>query len=189
MTDNIEGYPLCWPEVMPRTKNPKRSNFKGSFADIRDGLLREIYLLGGKLPIISSNIPLKRDGMPYAGQKEPNDSGVAVYFQLKGKPMMFACDKYNLVKDNMRAIQKTIEAMRGIERWGVSEALERVFTGFEALPAPKKWWDILSVSKEATKSEIKKAYQDLAKKHHPDHGGDPAQMSEINVAYQKALDQ
>jgi curved DNA-binding protein CbpA len=48
------------------------------------------------------------------------------------------------------------------------------------------WWTILGVSKTATKGEIKKAYRDLVKTHHPDKGGDPKKFDEITKAYEEA---
>jgi len=48
----------------------------------------------------------------------------------------------------------------------------------------KNYYDILGVSKSASKEEIKKAFRKLAHKHHPDKkGGDEAAFKEINEAY------
>lgn len=44
-------------------------------------------------------------------------------------------------------------------------------------------YKILGVEKNATGSEIKKAYRKLAVKHHPDKGGDPDTFKEISKAY------
>jgi len=136
---------------------------------------------------LSTNVPLRRDGLPYSLQREPEDRGVAVYFLWHGKTMVFACDRWNKVEDNVRAVTKTIEAIRGIERWGASEMMERAFTAFEALPPPRSCWDILGVSPYATAADISAAYHTKARTMHPDVGGSEAAMSELNRANDEAI--
>jgi DnaJ homolog subfamily A member 2 len=50
-------------------------------------------------------------------------------------------------------------------------------------------YKILGVSKTASQSEIKKAYMLLAKKEHPDKGGDPEKFKEISKAYEILSDE
>lgn len=185
----MEAYPLQWPVGKPRTRTAQYARFKSGFAVARDALMRELRLLGARNIVLSTNIPLKRDGMPYAQQKEPEDKGVAIYFEYKAKPMCFACDRWNKIADNIQAVRKTIEAIRGIERWGGGSMMEEAFRGFEALPAPstKKWWDVLGVSPNSTPEEIRAAWREKAKTHHPDNGGDTSIMAEINAAYNEAV--
>lgn len=189
---SAERFPLHWPMGWPRTKNPQRSRFDIALTATRDGLFSQISLMGGRYPVLSSNLELRRDGLPYAQQREPHDAGVAVYFEWKGKQMVFACDRWDKAKDNVRAIEKTIEAMRGIERWGASDMLERALSAFEALPppngnSPKGWWEILGVAKTASKDEINAAFRKKAGDCHPDKGGTNQAMSELNAARQTAL--
>jgi molecular chaperone DnaJ len=50
---------------------------------------------------------------------------------------------------------------------------------------PADYYEILGVSRSATKDEIKKAYRKLAHTHHPDKGGgDEEKFKEINRAYE-----
>ena len=186
-------YPLQWPAGGPRTQAPQHSRFDTSPERATRGLLAEIERLGGRLPVISSNAQYRQDGMPYARQGYISDTGVAVYFQRKGKPVVFACDTYVSLHDNIHAIAKTIEALRAIERHGASEMLDRAFTGFTALPAPgakRTWKDVMGLQAVATPTaeDVQRAYRTLAATHHPDRGGNPDQMAELNRARREALE-
>lgn len=187
-------YPLHWPKNYKRTpyNQKKEAAFNVSFAQARDELLQELNRLKVEATAISSNVPLRKDELPYANFKEPNDSGIAVYFKLKSKNYVLCCDKWKLAKDNLRAIGLHVAALRGIERWGVGTA-EQTFRGYEALPpkSPKikkqrTWWEILGVRQEANYDEISKAYREKAKEFHPDLGGETEKMAELNNAWQEA---
>ena len=182
MPNTIEAYPLTWPVGKKRQQWPEGSRFRTTLGAAIREVQNEVSRLGGRDLIISSNLPLRRDGIPYANASQPNDRGVAVYFNYKKRPMCFACDRWKKVEDNMWAIAKTIDALRGIERWGSGQMVEQAFTGFTALSAPEQPWQVLGISSHATKDEVRDAYRRLASEHHPDRGGDEQQMSRINAA-------
>src|SRR3546814_1489167 len=105
--------------------------------------------------------------------------------------MTFACDRWDTVRDNVRAIGKTIEAIRGIERWGASDMMERAFSAFEALPAPGggvtlSCWSVLGIEPGSSLAEIERAYRVSAKGAHPDTGGDRDKWDRLQSAYQQA---
>jgi hypothetical protein len=135
---SAEAYPLQWPDGRPRTVyyHREKAAFSVTLAKARDSVLHEVQLLaGGRFgpdphTVISSNLALRRDGFPLANQRQPEDPGVAVYFLYKKMPMSFACDRWEKVEHNMQAIAKTIEALRGIARWGTGDMLAAAFTGF-----------------------------------------------------------
>lgn len=177
MNHEIKGFPICWPTGRLRTPVYRRhhARFKTGFAVARDNLLAEIRRLGGTQPIISSNIPHRNDGLPRAGAfnaaELKNDPGIAVYFQRKGKQLCFACDCYLTVDDNMHAIAKTVEALRGIARWGTGDMMEAAFTGFTALPeiSHADVWGTLGLdANSATEDAIMRAWREKAKTCHPD---------------------
>jgi hypothetical protein len=160
------------------------------FAKSRDAILAEVRRFGGRNCVISSNIPTKRDGNPYANFSRPDDCGIAVYFTYEGEQVVFACDKWTTPEDNLQAIRKAIEAFRGLERWGVSDLLKRAFTGFKALPEQTSgiaWWNVIGVEKDADKDTVTAMYRNKAKIHHPDRGGDNHKFTELNEAYEQAM--
>jgi DnaJ family protein A protein 2 len=52
------------------------------------------------------------------------------------------------------------------------------------MPVDTKFYDILKVSSIASQLDIKKAYKNLARIHHPDKGGSEKKMKEINNAFE-----
>jgi hypothetical protein len=141
---------------------------------------------------ISTNIPLKNDGNPYSTYNRPSDVGVAVYFSVNNKAMAICCDKWNTVEANLKALSMSVDAMRGLDRWVVSQIMERAFMGFKALPEKAScvpWWDVLGVSRECTLKEVKAAYKKQSKIHHPEMGGEPHKWRELQDAYEQALKQ
>jgi len=162
-----------------------------SVADATKRILDELTLLGvqdrGDI-VISTNIRTRLDGLPYSNATEPRDPGVAVYWRRSGEQQRcMAVDRYDRVADNLAAIAATLEAMRAIERHGGAAILDRAFTGFQALPAPDQWWQILGIEYGATREQIEHAHRRLAMEHHPDRGGDSERMARINAARDQGL--
>ena len=50
------------------------------------------------------------------------------------------------------------------------------------------YYETLGVEKDAPKEDIKKAFRELSKEHHPDHGGDEEKFKELNEAYSTLSD-
>lgn len=179
--------------MWPRTDRPQRSRFDTTLGEARSGVLRELSLLGARDVVISSNVPTRRDGLPYAARREPDDPAVAVYFTLRGEQRCIPCDKWDTVKDNLRAIQHTVAALRGLERWGAKAMVDAAFAGFAALPAggtsAQAWWEVLEVTPDAQGWEIEAAYREQALCTHPDRGGDTEAFLRVQEAYRVAKEQ
>lgn len=187
-----QRFPLAWPAHRPRRKAQDR--IRGEFiaggklinaTAASDKLEDQIERLGGKYPILSSNIELRMDGRPKSGLK-PVDPGVCAYFELKGRPLALACDTYTEVAQNIAAIANHIEAVRRQERYGVASA-EESLQAFVAIEDRSSWRDVLGLRGPVGRSDIESAHRRLAADHHPDKGGDPARMADINAARDAAL--
>jgi hypothetical protein len=182
----INAYPLHWPPGFPRTRIREKGAFKttlaGALKNVDDSLRKFASDSGKKLDglVMSSNVTL--------GVQRPEDSGVAVWFTWDGLGICIAVDRYLTVEANLQAIHHIIEARRVELRHGTLALVRATFSGFLALPAPtgKEWWQVLGVHQGAHGEAVKAAYRKLASEHHPDRGGDPARMAEINEAYRAA---
>src|ERR1043166_7667665 len=131
------AYPLSWPENWPRTARgtQARRRFVAAGGRLRSMeeavqfLSNELRLLGARQEILSTNVKRRLDGVPYSNQSQPDDTGAALYFEFKGKPVAPACDRWRRVEDNGYAIALHIESLRGQQRWGVG-SLEQAFRGY-----------------------------------------------------------
>lgn len=190
----LSAFPLQWPAGYPRTAMPS-SNFRfypGTLTFETKGLKEELGRMSARGIVISTNIPVKNDGNPYSTYTKPADVGVAVYFTVDNKAMALCCDKWNTVEANLRALVMSVDAMRGLDRWGVSEIMNRAFMGFKALPekaASFPWWEILGLSRNCTRKEIEAGYKKKIKLHHPDNGGDSVKWQELQEAYNQGIKQ
>ncbi len=187
------AYPIQWPDGKPRSKWRDDSRFKMSPASQRDHLYRQLELMGARNVVISTNMELTIRGEPKVSGSNPVDPGVAVYFERKGTPQCIACDHYRKAHDNLHAVGKTIEALRGIERWGGSTLTDQAFSGFEALPPPGKadWRVVLQFGERefVSREQIASRHKRLARERHPDAGGSDEMMADLNVARDAALEE
>ncbi len=189
-----EAYPLQWPDGYKRTKSRFSSKFKTTMDTAQNFLRAEIKRLGSSGLIVSTNLPVRQDGLLYADwmRRKIDDPGVAIYFKYQGKQVSMCCDQYHTIWENIYALGKGIEAIRGLERWGVSEFLERAFYGFSALPPVAEENDIwlilgLNVKPDAVEA-VKEAYRAKSKIYHPDvPGGSQELFVKLNNAYNRAL--
>jgi hypothetical protein len=154
----------------------------------------QLERMKGRNIVITSDLPVRRDGLPYSTASEPADPGVAVWWVDKtGAERVMACDRWRKVRDNMRAIDASIDALRGLDRWGASEAVKRALSGFAALPppsgdAPRGWREILGGPwpEEMSSAELlvlaRSRHRRGIQIAHPDQGGNQESAIELNIA-------
>jgi hypothetical protein len=148
----------------------------------------ELRLLGATDIIVSSNVPVRPDGLLYADNKRLDDPGIAVYFKFKKKPLVMARDAFVSVAGNLRTLGLAIEGLRQLERHGGDVMLERAFTGFLAIAPPnwkKPWREVFGIKPDWT-GNISELYRAKARTRHPDAGGNDKLMAELNVALEEA---
>lgn len=182
-------FPLQWPSGWGRVERKATSRFKSPTSKSVSFLEAELGRMGAKSIVITTNVPLKADGKMRL-DREPVDAGVAVYFRREDKDMVFACDQYDDLSDNVLAIGKTIEAMRGIERWGAAELVNRAFSGFLGLPAVasegEDCWGVLGLAPMSSAAAVKAVHRDMVRKLHAADAAN-ADFMRVNVARDDAL--
>ncbi len=214
MTDDIDAFPLAWPVGWPRAKTRERAHFgavavrrndSGStwkqrreltLAEGRDRLLDQLGLMGVANIVISSNARVRRDGGLYSDQRNPDDPGAAVYFRMPderghSQPRVLACDKWDRLADNLAALAAHVDALRGIDRYGVG-SLAQAFAGYKALAAVgerPRWWQVMGFKQRPGATAAEAKYLELMQMHHPDKGGNPNQAAEINAAWQEGREE
>lgn len=191
-----EAYPLAWPAGWPRHKGQRDgdSRFNGPtyrWDRVYRGLQDELRRIGasGISIIVSTNQPVRNDGLPYAQQRAISDPGVAVYFVRNKRALVMAQDRFNTIIGNMRSLTMAIEGLRQMERHGGATMMERAFDGFAALPPPDDCWKILGIStggheRRLIPDEIRAAFRNKVREHH----GKDYDMDRLVKARDEALE-
>lgn len=196
------GFPLQWPAGWPRTPPHQRepSRFMTGMYRAVSGLMSELSRLGVANHVITSDLPTRANGFPYGSAGDP---GIAVWFVLAGQERVIACDRWATAAENIRAIGLSIEALRGMERWGAADIVTRAFQGFHALPestgASVSTHGWRSTFREVAKSYdgdwipraralelIRAQYRREMHVVHPDKGGSTDRAAALNAAMNDA---
>lgn len=193
---NLTFRPISvWPGVL--TKDRIRSQFKARYSATLELLDRELVHLGAERAVLELDIQeadLRLDGMIRANAR-PTHPGVVVSFDSKHGPLRYATDLYDDWHSNLRAIALGLEALRKVDRYGITKTGEQ-YAGWRALTqgseepmtreealmflADSAGWTAL-----ATGRDVERAYRAAAKRLHPDTGGNAAGFDRLKKA--KAL--
>lgn len=187
------GHPLRWPPGEPRTprhKRERRRPFTSTRDQARRRLTDELRKMGARYVVISTDVPLRNDGEMRASAREPDDPGVAAYFDYHGETCVIACDRWELLRENLHALALTVAALRGLDRWGATTLAKRAIQGsFARLPpVGHDWRSVLGFGPNDAPGldEVKARYRTLARDAHPDRSGSPHEMMRLNDAMEAA---
>ena len=142
---------------------------------------------------------IRRDGMMHANAKV-NFPGVRISFESRYGPLTYATDmhecQYRLSKlngwqANVRAIALALEALRAVDRYGVTRRGEQ-YTGWTAIAAEpaamtrEQAAEFLAHWSGLARSEVvmspSAAWRRAARKAHPDAGGDADTFARLTRA-------
>jgi hypothetical protein len=179
-----------WPGKLELPFNRRHSPFRTAWSNTLDLLDREIANLRGKQVVIQmalTDADIRLDGRPRA-QARPEHPGVIVSFNSKWGPIQYATDAFHDWQDNVRAIALSLEALRKVDRYGVSKRGEQ-YTGWKALP-PGSATEQEQALEDMTREEAEEIIgefgggrvNDALKATHPDHGGDPEDFAKVQRA-------
>lgn len=187
-----------WPR--PETKRRKRSVFKSAYSRTLDLLFREIEHLGGRDIVVQIDVQeheIRLDGWPRSDAR-PASPRVLVSLNSKHGPLAYPCDRFDRWQDNLRAIALALEALRKVDRYGVTTHGEQ-YTGWRALPASVNGdgFDTIEQAAEfialhcdedaihigGLSKSFRRAYRQAAVKLHPDHNdGQDADFKKLQKA-------
>lgn len=144
---------------------------------------RELHALNARTvvaQIAMTDADFRNDGIPYASARATHP-GVVIAFESKFGPLKFAVDTFTTWEDNLRAIALGMEALRKVDRYGVTKRGEQ-YTGWKALPSGSV--DEHGIPDAATAREylderyggsIRRALMES----HPDRGGDREEFQKV----------
>lgn len=192
-----------WPGAMKSSR--KRATFKATYNATIQQLHRELNHLRASKVVIEVALDerdIRNDGLPRSDAR-PRHPGVILSFSTPAGPLRFPCDTYTVWQDNLRAIALALEALRRVDRYGVTRKGEQ-YTGWKQLPGGtvepamdlKTAATVLSNWTKFTPGEVyhsldhyRNAYREAAKLMHPDlTGGDDKNFKLLQEA-KRVLDQ
>jgi len=189
---------LDWPAAFERTALPEREStyrFEVGRGQTIDELQREMRRLGVDDWRLSTALDhqSQNPNRPYANQPAPDDPGAVLRWTMDGDQFAVACDHYDAVRDNLRAIRLYVEEKRKMEQrpvtTGASEfANARLPSGDDPEPAGPPAHEVLGVVPDAPDSVVEAAARERIKEAHPDQGGTAADLKRVREARDELLD-
>lgn len=185
-----------WPgDMTPAAERSSRWSFRANYHQTELLLARELEHLKAENVIIQLALPankIRRDGFPYADAK-PDHPGVILSFESPRGNLSFPCDTFELWQHNLRAIALALEALRKVDRYGVTQNNEQ-YKGWAKLTGPQpvfatktdafEWLaEMIGWNLDAVRQSVRAAYKVAAAKLHPDrNNGDETQFRKLQAA-------
>ena len=196
-----------WPGEL--TVGRTHSPFKANYSRTVDLLERELHMVGAKAIVMQIAIDeheMRLDGRVRANAR-PQHPGVIISFtSSKLGKIRFACDRFWDWQDNVRAIALGMEALRKVDRYGITSDGEQ-YAGFRAIEAAEAARPFETVEQAAAfivhharpeadddavtayvplvlddEALAESFYRKAAINVHPDTGGSETEMARLNAA-------
>lgn len=189
---------------------PRRltSPFRVGAGRTQGDLKSEIAAVGVIHAVIQADLDLsdiRLDGVPRANARYLTGRVIVSFDHPRLGPLSMPCWEFADLWDNLRAVAKTLEALRAVDRYGVTQRAEQ-YRGWSQLPparaaiVPSQWSspveaarfliqtaqvnftdiDARSAARDAV--DLRAVYHAAAAKAHPDAGGSEQLMRTVNAA-------
>lgn len=185
-----------WPGEL--TKSRSKAPFDaqwGSTIDLLTRELRQLKASGDRVLLVAvREEDILVDGSAPKARACAAHPGVIMSFGSRYGPLKYACDRFTHWGDNVRAIALGLEALRKVERYGISRRGEQ-YQGYKQLPGTvaamtpdvaanvlERWSAIPAAAIAANRDVAEAAFKLAVKKTHPDAGGDPTDFRAVEEA-------
>lgn len=195
----------AWPNNVPATPyaKRKRSPFRSTWLSTLSDLDRELVEAHAHNVVVEIDAPaseIRRDGMPRADART-RGPGVIISYEkrwirnrelVKVERFVFPCDTFHDWQDNVRAIAKTLEALRAVDRYGVTRDGQQ-FASFKSIPQQSGGLSVADAGRILRESsgvafeledfkQCRVAFRTARAKTHPDAGGSSGDFQAVNAA-------
>ena len=164
----------------------RSSPFRASYSDTLVLLDRELRHLGAGDVVFSIAVTedeIRLDGQPRANAR-PSHPGVVISFESREHgPLRYRCNRFGNWRDNVRAIALGLEALRKVDRYGITSKGEQ-YTGWKALPAGG---DEERAQRGRRLIEQHGSVRAAEKATHPDVGGNSDDFAAVQAAKAEAV--
>ncbi|MDF2554158.1 MAG: hypothetical protein K0R60_53 [Microbacterium sp.] len=191
-----------WPGELTRTRIS--SKFKAGLRDTLQVLDREVWHLTENreqrdslemlIAIPAGTDAWRLDGRPRANAV-PEHPGVIVSLDSKFGHLSYPCDTFTSWQDNLRAVALVLEALRKVDRYGVTKRGEqyRGFLAIEATAAPQGFANAHQAAAfirevagyEPAETWTPRIFREAQRAAHPDNGGDVDVFQRVSLAETK----
>lgn len=127
-----------WPgEATKPYSRKSRGVFKASWQTTMDLLTRELEMVYARDVVIQLNCresDIRRDGLPKADARPGSPGVILAFTHRQAGGLRYPCDTYDHWEANVRAIALALQALRAVDRYGVTKRGEQ-YSGWKAIPA------------------------------------------------------
>lgn len=162
------------------------SPFSAPMRSTVEVLVREIRHLSPRQTILEADFredQLRLDGMPRASANAATPGLILTLVGTAHGDLRYPCSTFHRWEDNLRAIALALEALRKVDRYGVTQRGEQ-YAGWKALP-PGQDEDLVARGRELVREHG--GMNEALKATHPDHGGQADDFRAVMAAKKAAI--